>query len=59
MRNLIQYPVTSDEVKRSLASIPNSAPGAVGGLQPLIKTELLKYFCKPEVMSDFLARLRF
>lgn len=58
MRNLIQYPITGDEVIKVVQSIPPQV-NVIGGVAPVIKSELLKYLSRPEVMSDLLSHLRF
>lgn len=62
MRNLREYPVTEQEVLEVLAKIPqDNPPGAtqimVGGLNDMIRYEIIQFFLQPENMTKLLERM--
>lgn len=59
MRWLIKYPITAEEVLKEISKIEyNSNITGIGDVGPVIKNELLEYFNIPEVMADFLSRIK-
>lgn len=57
MRNLLQYPITGDEVLREIEQIPWE-PEQCGSLSGIIKQALANYFNNEERMNELLEQLR-
>lgn len=59
MRNLLEYPIDSDEIIYEIEQIQwDPMVDGVGGLTGIIKQGLLDYFNNPDRMNELLEQLR-
>lgn len=60
MRNLVQYPITAEEVIDTLKWIPGPNDDCgIGSLNPLIRHKLEQFLSRPEIMKQLLDSMRF
>ncbi|MDE1830207.1 MAG: hypothetical protein KGI25_07775 [Thaumarchaeota archaeon] len=57
MRNLLQYPVTSEEIFDAINQIPYD-PQLIGNMNGVLKRGLAEYFKNEERMAELLEQMR-
>lgn len=57
MRNILQYPVTAEEIFGAIEDIPFE-PRACGNMNGVLKQGLANYFKNEERMAELLEQLR-
>jgi hypothetical protein len=63
MRNLVEYPVTAEEVLEVIQKLPmDNPPGTtqfeIGGLNDMIRHYLIKFVSQPENMDKIVQRMK-